>query len=175
MRDRTAARNYSPAAEEFRREHERHRAWGLIQRRGERLRHLRDRACAAPPANARTHRQDPPAAPVPTPPERQQPSATSRNTPAGQEFAPCGATPAAAACAPSGGASASSPPHPPPAGPGRAGPARRISPRPVARPEHQPPITAPSDITIDLAPGLVARHPGILPRRSGKREPVIRC
>ncbi|HEV7709548.1 MAG TPA: hypothetical protein VGP16_15220 [Asanoa sp.] len=27
MRDRTAARNYSPEGEEFRREHERHRAW----------------------------------------------------------------------------------------------------------------------------------------------------
>jgi hypothetical protein len=28
MRDRTASRNYSPEKDEFRREHERHRAWG---------------------------------------------------------------------------------------------------------------------------------------------------
>src|ERR1700710_2125997 len=44
MRDRTAARNYSPAGEEFRREHQRHRAWGLTQRHAERLRRAdRDR------------------------------------------------------------------------------------------------------------------------------------
>jgi hypothetical protein len=43
MRDRTKARNYSPAAEEFRREHKRHRDWGLAQRHGRRLRQLRDR------------------------------------------------------------------------------------------------------------------------------------
>src|ERR1700760_3457418 len=32
MRDRTKAPSYSPTAEEFRRDHERHRAWGLTQR-----------------------------------------------------------------------------------------------------------------------------------------------
>jgi hypothetical protein len=42
MRDRSASRNYSPAAEEFRREHERHRAWGLARRHAERLRRVRD-------------------------------------------------------------------------------------------------------------------------------------
>src|SRR4051812_25894485 len=42
MRDRTASRSYSPAAEEFRREHERHREWGLKRRHANRLRHLRD-------------------------------------------------------------------------------------------------------------------------------------
>jgi hypothetical protein len=41
MRDRTAARNYSPAGEEFRREHQRHRDWGLTQRHAERLRRVR--------------------------------------------------------------------------------------------------------------------------------------
>ncbi|MEU4222372.1 hypothetical protein, partial [Actinoplanes sp. NPDC026623] len=41
MRDRTARRNYSAAADEFRREHERHRKWGLQQRHGEKLRRLR--------------------------------------------------------------------------------------------------------------------------------------
>src|SRR4051794_38941187 len=40
MRDRTKSRNYSPAGEEFRREHERHRAWGLTQRHTLKLRRL---------------------------------------------------------------------------------------------------------------------------------------
>jgi hypothetical protein len=43
MRDRTKARNYSAAAEEFRREHKRHRDWGLAQRHSRRLRQLRER------------------------------------------------------------------------------------------------------------------------------------
>ncbi|TWG11629.1 hypothetical protein FHX34_106359 [Actinoplanes teichomyceticus] len=38
MRDRTASRDYSPAREEFRREHERRRFWGLRRRHAERLR-----------------------------------------------------------------------------------------------------------------------------------------
>jgi hypothetical protein len=78
MRDRTAARNYSPERDEFRREHERHRAWGLIQRHNERLRRLRN----APPAASapENRRQETPrqsgcypeshlddAAPTPTP------------------------------------------------------------------------------------------------------------
>src|SRR3954471_17960542 len=41
VRDRTASRNYSPAGEAFRREHERHREWGLRQRHGRRLMYLR--------------------------------------------------------------------------------------------------------------------------------------
>src|ERR1700754_2536866 len=38
MRDRTKRRNYSAEADEFRREHERHRAWGLTQRHSQKLR-----------------------------------------------------------------------------------------------------------------------------------------
>ncbi len=41
MRDRTASRRYSPQGEEFRRDHARHRAWGLARRHAERLRQLR--------------------------------------------------------------------------------------------------------------------------------------
>lgn len=44
MRDRSARRNHSPAAEQFRREHDRHRAWGLRRRHAERLRRIRTRA-----------------------------------------------------------------------------------------------------------------------------------
>ncbi|SFE72710.1 hypothetical protein SAMN05421541_103252 [Actinoplanes philippinensis] len=49
MRDRTRSRNYSAARDEFRREHERHREWGLRQRHGEKLRRLRQ-SRAAPEA-----------------------------------------------------------------------------------------------------------------------------
>src|ERR1700733_14628947 len=41
MRDRTRSRNYSPEAEQFRRDHARHRAWGLAQRHGFRMMQLR--------------------------------------------------------------------------------------------------------------------------------------
>ncbi len=40
MRDRTKSRRYSPEKEAFRREHERRRAWGLIQRHSRKLRDL---------------------------------------------------------------------------------------------------------------------------------------
>ena len=56
MRDRTAARNYSAERDAFRREHERHRSWGLTQRHAERLRRCRaSRSAAAdacPPRDA---------------------------------------------------------------------------------------------------------------------------
>jgi hypothetical protein len=58
MRDRTASRNYSPSRDEFRREHERHRAWGLARRHAERLRRLRS-APRNPPSHE-PHRARPP-------------------------------------------------------------------------------------------------------------------
>jgi hypothetical protein len=85
MRDRTASRNYSPGRDEFRREHERHRAWGLTQRHGERLRRLRDSGCASRSAGLHQHRsQDrteapsPSAVPPPTPLEQEKRPAPSR-------------------------------------------------------------------------------------------------
>jgi hypothetical protein len=42
MRDRTASRNYSPERDQFRREHERRRAYGLQRRHAERLRRLHE-------------------------------------------------------------------------------------------------------------------------------------
>jgi hypothetical protein len=44
MRDRTKSRSYSPEADEFRRVHERHRAWGLQQRHARKLRRLQGTA-----------------------------------------------------------------------------------------------------------------------------------
>ena len=49
MRDRTASRRYSPARDQFRSEHKRHRDWGLMQRHGRRLAHLRRSAAARVP------------------------------------------------------------------------------------------------------------------------------
>ncbi|GAB7051082.1 hypothetical protein JCM9534A_62080 [Catenuloplanes indicus JCM 9534] len=44
MRDPAASRRRSPAHDEFRRVHRRHREWGLRQRHDRRLRDLRDRS-----------------------------------------------------------------------------------------------------------------------------------
>jgi hypothetical protein len=63
MRDRTASRNHSPGREQFRREHERHRAWGLARRHAERLRHARTHP-RHPPA---TSTSGPPSTPAPPP------------------------------------------------------------------------------------------------------------
>jgi hypothetical protein len=43
MRDRTRSRRYSPANEQFRREHARRRSWGLARRHAEKLRRARER------------------------------------------------------------------------------------------------------------------------------------
>ncbi len=77
MRDRTRKRNYSPAGEEFRREHERHRAWGLQQRHAAKLSQLRRAAVAsATPATSPTPTV--PAAPAAhKQPETREPSAKS--------------------------------------------------------------------------------------------------
>jgi hypothetical protein len=76
MRDRTASRNYSPEREEFRREHARHRAWGLLQRHGERLRRQRRQSCAHAPAP----RGEGVAAAVTPPAQKSRPTMPSRAT-----------------------------------------------------------------------------------------------
>jgi hypothetical protein len=55
MRDRTRSRRYSPGREAFRREHQRHREWGLARRHAERLHQLRDRPRDSRPASAGAH------------------------------------------------------------------------------------------------------------------------
>ena len=57
MRDRTKSRSYSPAGDEFRRIHERQRAWGLKRRHAERLRHVQA-ARAAAASTGQEHGQD---------------------------------------------------------------------------------------------------------------------
>jgi hypothetical protein len=52
MRDRAACRDYSPGRDEFRREHEHHRVWGLARRHAERLRRRRSAPDDRPAASA---------------------------------------------------------------------------------------------------------------------------
>jgi hypothetical protein len=59
MRDRTASRSHSPEAEEFRRNHERHRAWGLARRHAERLRRLREADLDSPARTVTAAMADP--------------------------------------------------------------------------------------------------------------------
>ena len=153
MRDRTAKRNYSPAADEFRREHERHRKWGLQQRHGEKLRRLRlSRSAALAAATPEggpacpTAPAAPPAPRVPTAPRVSTPPASpsAARVPA----APRAATPPAPSCAPRVPAPPASPsaarvPAPPvsrvPAAPSAA-PRVPAAPRPGLAPQpNQPP------------------------------------
>ena len=85
MRDRTRRRNYSPAAEEFRREHERHRAWGLQQRHAAKLSRLRREAAESKPSG----RPEPPTRATNIPAQRQsRPASGSAPQPAAQATAP---------------------------------------------------------------------------------------
>jgi hypothetical protein len=80
MRDRTASRNHSPGRDQFRREHARHRAWGLTRRHTERLRRIRDASRDSPAGNPTRHRREQPAPPrrsqqtSPRPAARPQPA-----------------------------------------------------------------------------------------------------
>jgi len=84
MRDRTKSRRYSPAQEEFRREHARQRAWGLARRHAEKLRRLHAeklrRLHAAAPADGCRTGSAPEPVPSPAPPaiapEQVEPLAT---------------------------------------------------------------------------------------------------
>jgi hypothetical protein len=58
MRDWAAARNHCPERDAFRREHERHRAWGLQRRHAAKLRHVRQQR-SAPPAGPATRGDHP--------------------------------------------------------------------------------------------------------------------
>lgn len=155
MRDRTAARNYSPERDEFRREHERHRAWGLIQRHGERRRRLRDSTGASQAASVHEHRtrdqaQQPPATPAPVPLEQQQRQAL-RNAPTDREPARRRGTDAAA-----------------PAQEGQPAPARQGDVRDDAAPSRRP-MSAPRR-------GAPARSPlGPLSPASGLDAAALRA
>jgi hypothetical protein len=94
MRDRTARRNYSAEAEEFRREHARHREWGLAQRHGEKLRRLRNSRRDAQAASMteggqgdQTLAPSPPSLAYPPPPTPAHEARATRPEPAPRERA----------------------------------------------------------------------------------------
>jgi hypothetical protein len=72
MRDRTRSRNYSASRDEFRREHERHREWGLAQRHARKLRRIREGSL---PSSATT--PDAPTVRAPNPHQTRPPDPTS--------------------------------------------------------------------------------------------------
>jgi hypothetical protein len=184
MRDRTASRNYSPERDEFRREHERHRAWGLIQRHGERLRRLRDSSCAS-----RSDQTRPPS----VPPQQGQRMAASSNAPTSRDSDRVGGTPDDAVAP----ARKSSPPAtgrvtttPSLEGPNpRQSDARRrnrrfrggarirpkcptLRPRPQSIPHplrrnHWPPFKAPAETVIGVPPRSAIRQAEIPPMARG--------
>jgi hypothetical protein len=88
MRDRTRSRNYSASRDEFRREHERHRAWGLTQRHARKLRRLREGSLQSPATTPdaptvpapHPHRTRPPD-PTPGEPSQRPPSAEEQPQP----------------------------------------------------------------------------------------------
>src|SRR6185369_8624286 len=78
MRDRTRSRSYSPAKDEFRREHERHRNWGLTHRHAEKLRRIH----ATAPQEEPRPQQAAPAPPVsPAPVEAPRPKRLNQRQP----------------------------------------------------------------------------------------------
>ena len=76
MRDRTASRNYSPGRDQFRREHERHRAWGLARRHAERLRRLHPPTADATGRPRQDRTQDPSPSQTSAPAPAEQPTRT---------------------------------------------------------------------------------------------------
>jgi hypothetical protein len=84
MRDRTKSHSHSPERDEFRRDHERHRAWGLTQRHAQKLRRrhpgIHDRPAPNVTQNLQTDAtRDPPS---PLPPEPLPPEPTKTRQPA---------------------------------------------------------------------------------------------
>lgn len=94
-RDRTASRNYSPERDQFRREHERHREWGLRQRHGRRSMYLRLYGDIVAPADRAGGAQAPepspsePSPPVSEPADAGRPpvAGPARNASRGRELA----------------------------------------------------------------------------------------
>jgi hypothetical protein len=97
MRDRTASRNHSPGRDQFRREHERHRAWGLARRHAERLRRLHPptaEVAGSPPLD-RTPDPSPSRTSAPAPAEQSTRAVPGLNHPTSQGPARSDPTPGA--------------------------------------------------------------------------------
>lgn len=194
MRDRTAARNYSPERDAFRREHEQHRAWGLRQRHAAKLRHTQQHRSAAPTTPTTRNDQTRPASAqrVPARPD-QTPQTSSSQAPTPQTSTPRTAAPralATSAPAPSTG----TPPTPAPTAPepvspdaARAAqvkapqspaPASRRTPQPTGPAPHTPtpqpaPPTSRTTRTPHASPATAATAGRTSPNFLGRREVVV--
>jgi hypothetical protein len=93
MRDRTKARDYSPEREQFRRDHELHRRWGLTQRHARKLCRLHgcSAECAAAGIHEHSERFPPPTRADKATGEQRPPRPTpSRQVPVNQDPSPDG-------------------------------------------------------------------------------------
>jgi hypothetical protein len=151
MRDRTRARNYSAEAEKFRRDHERHRAWGLRQRHARKLARAGWGASTAWAAVTAGEDQQRQAAPVIAAPSQPAGSAASQLAPAAAPSAgrSPGETPLSSQHV--SGAPASSKPQPVPSSPGPAN--TQVAPGSPAAASPQLTVCPGSPASPQLGPG----------------------
>ena len=184
MRDWSAARNHCPERDAFRREHERHRVWGLQRRHAAKLRHLQQHRSeppsvtatrSAPPRSANPARPIPTAQASPPPAPSPRPAAPGRKPPIGQARSP--QPPSVQAPSPRVVTLARQPPtreaRPPRTSPARA-PSRRAVRPGLATAHSAGPVVA-AAIRAGIVTG--SRHPGLAnrpPARPGRREPPPR-
>jgi hypothetical protein len=154
MRDRTASRNYSASREEFRREHEIHRASGLKQRHAEKLRRIRGlKPKAIQPATPQ-----PPRCPV--------------ATPRGTGFGPQSPTTQTPVATPSSSAAPSSISAAPPSTSGAPRSASATPSSVSAAPSStfaEPPSASAAPLSVSAPPSLA---PATLPPGSPARNPA---
>ena len=174
MRDRTRSRNYSPERDEFRRAHERRRAWGLARRHAEKLRRLHDRSADPLAATSEEDRT-----PDPSPDRMSQPTCRQVGAPATGRPAPnspTGDTPRAerklpAATTTPRDATPSAATGPRPAQKRQSGPADDDRPRPgpgagQSRPAGQTPAGASPGALVAADDDVVVGHGGFRRRPS---------
>ena len=169
MRDRTKASNYSAEADAFRREHERHRAWGLTQRHARKLRRLRDGTPdGQAPSVIRQHRDDqrsdPSRSRPPRPGSREWvQDQASVESPTSPDPSPRPVTPVPVPV-PVPEPEPEPVPEPEPAGRHRPGPAGKTPPTPARQAPPAPTAEAPPAAALPSPPAPAA---GTLPDPAG--------
>jgi len=177
MRDRTATRNYSAERDAFRREHERHREWGLQQRHAAKLRRAQRERTAPPTALTTRTDQTRPTTPTGQAPARQaQPPRVSP-----PQAPPPAATPARAAATKAAPLETATAPAPPAAAvqtPARkpqplgTRPPRAAAPAPRAQPAATPANRSSRTPPAQPAAAPANRRPQPQPQASGHaRQP----
>jgi hypothetical protein len=183
MRDRTTLRNYSPEADRFRRDHKRHRDWGLTQRHARRLRQIRGRLdgsrTPSTAGNPRPDRARPPSGPLGDgPPQPEQvdltaptPRPTRREQPRNTGPDQAGASSPSPARVHGTRVQATEPGQPDPAGQCQIGPRNTRQPRPVGQHHPRLPRYATPRLSRYATPNLSA---GDTPRRPARIGPCRR-